>query len=182
MLTGPAGRRQSSRCRSVHGSHAETSIWCPPVQGARARTEHPSPHRYRLCVVCGRSRRVAGSPEPSSRKQASDSAGSQPAACHLTSAHLGLRAPPITHRLSTIPGWRHAYCRRRVMAPTAELACVFGIPRRRASPPGRPYADGQSHADRPSFGGVSRGRGGAMMGSRRRRFYPATAVTTTLSR
>jgi hypothetical protein len=75
ILTGPVRRRQSRWRRPVHRSHAETSIRCSPVRGARAPTEHPNPASsgfmslWTLCL----SRRASGNGRAA--KQVPDTAG-----------------------------------------------------------------------------------------------------------
>jgi hypothetical protein len=102
VLAGPVRRRWSRWCRSVHRSHAETSVWCPPVHGARAPIEHPNPTSSlfgcRLWTLSP-SRTV---PEPSSREQPPDSAGRSPAHAVWPAQTLVSEHPPITHRSSTI--------------------------------------------------------------------------------
>ena len=139
MLTGPAGRCQSRRCRSVHGSQTEPSIWCPPVQGARAPTEHPNPASSAFgCRLWtpSLSRRASRTVEPA--KHASDSAGRSrcmpsdqrkpwPASTHRS---------PIDYR--RFPRRPPAHYRRSVPPQPAELASVIEV--HAASPSNRAFS------------------------------------------
>jgi hypothetical protein len=135
VLTGPAGRRQSRPCSSVHGSRAEPSIRCSPVHGARAPTEHPNPassaftcRLWTPSPSCRASRTV----EPqNTRPIAPVGAG----ACHLSSVNPGLRAPTDHHRLSTIPPVDRLHTAEGCAATACRARVRYRGPRRLAEQP-----------------------------------------------
>jgi hypothetical protein len=103
VLTGPAGRRQSRGCRSVRGLHAETSIWCPPVHGARAPTEHPKPNIIIVWMSFVDALTESHGPRTVDPQAGVRLRRSQSGACRVTSANPGSRAPTDHPWISTIP-------------------------------------------------------------------------------
>ena len=106
VLTGPAGRRQSRGCRSVRGLHAETSIWCPPVHGARAPTEHPKPNIIIVWMSFVDVLTESHGPRTVEPQAGVRLRRSQSGACRVTSANPGSRAPTDHPWISTIPARR----------------------------------------------------------------------------
>jgi hypothetical protein len=146
VLTGPAGRRQSRQCRSVHRPQAETSIWCSPVHGSRAPTEHPNPNIVIVWMSFVDTRTESHGPEPSSRQTGVRRRRSQPGTCRLACANRGSRAPTDHPWIIDDARATASYCRMGLMPQTAELACVIGVPGRLTAQPLHSVRQGASSA------------------------------------
>jgi hypothetical protein len=135
VFTGPAGRRQSRWCRSVHESHAEMSIRCPPVHGARAPTERPNPTSSSFRCRSWDALTESHGPRTVEPQTGDRLRRSQPGTCRLACANLGPRAPTDHPRIIDHSRATASYCPKGLMPQTAEIAWVIGVPRRLTAQP-----------------------------------------------